>query len=328
MIRRMASPPELSDVPAASPTRHLTLDDLWRVPLRAAHSFSEHRCTSHGAALAYYAAFSLAPILVIAVSICGMVMGRDAIEGRVVEQLADLVGVEGATLIERMIQATYLSDKKGLAALIGAVAVMVGATGFFAELSFAFERIFERERTYAHAWKAFVMVRLRGLAIVIGVGFMLIISLFASAAIVVVSEHLTGWMMGWVRLASLLQAVLSLAFLTALIAMLFRLLAPIVLPRRELLAGALVTALLFELGKWAIGLYLGASTVGSTFGAAGSLAVLLVWVYYVSLVVLFGAEVTLQIHLARRLPQLAPAPPEPTTAQAVPLTGAAGSPPR
>lgn len=282
---------------------HLPLPSLpWRtllrLPVRAAQSFSEHKCTSAGAALSYYAAFSLAPVLVIAVSVCALVFGRDAIEGHLVQQINGLVGQQGAELIQEMIKASYLSDEKGLAAAIGVVATLIGATGYFAELSNAFERIFDAPQPYKKAWVALVMVRVRGLAIVLGVGVMLLISLVASAAIVIVNEYLTSWVSAWVPVASVLQQALTLTFLTILIAMLFRLLAPCVLPRRTLITGALVTAVLFEIGKWAIGLYLGSGSVGSTFGAAGSLAILLVWVYYVSLVLLFGAEMTLQMHKA------------------------------
>ena len=116
---------------------------LLRLPVRAAQSFSEHKCTSAGAALSYYAAFSLAPVLVIAVSVCALVFGRDAIEGHLVQQINGLVGQQGAELIQEMIKASYLSDEKGLAAAIGVVATLIGATGYFAELSNAFERIFD-----------------------------------------------------------------------------------------------------------------------------------------------------------------------------------------
>lgn len=283
-----------------APLPSLPWRTLLRLPVRAAQSFSEHKCTSAGAALAYYAAFSLAPVLVIAVSVCALVFGRDAIEGHLVQQINGLVGQQGAELIQEMIKASYLSDKKGLAAAMGIAATLMGATGYFAELSNAFERIFDAPQPYKKAWVALVMVRVRGLAIVLGVGVMLLISLVASAAIVIVNEYLTSWVSiaGWLPVASVLQQALTLTFLTILIGMLFRLLAPCVLPRRTLITGALVTAVLFEIGKWAIGLYLGSGSVGSTFGAAGSLAILLVWVYYVSLVLLYGAEMTLQMHRA------------------------------
>lgn len=263
---------------------------------RAAGSWSTHRCTSIGAALAYYAIFSLAPILVIALSISGLVFGRDAVEGRVLEELAGLIGSDGASLIQRMIQASYISGNSLKASVIGICGVLIGATGLFMELDYAFERIFSARRKYRNAFFSLVMGRLRGLAVVIGVGFLLIVSLLASTAIVAASRYLTSWVGSWLRVATVLETGLSLAFLTALFALMFRLLAPVRLSWRTLAGGAFVTALLFTLGKWAVGLYLGAGAIGSTFGAAGSLAVLLAWIYYVSTIVLFGAEVTLMLY--------------------------------
>lgn len=276
-----------------------------RVPIDAGKAWVDHRCSSLGAALAYYGAFSLAPILVIAVSLSGLVFGREAVEGRVLGQLAGLLGADGASVLQRMIQASYLSGKSVQAALIGTLGILIGATAMVSELGAAFERIFSTERRYRNALIAFLLQRLRGLSVVIGLGFLLIVSLVASTAIVAASQYLTGWFASWVKLATALQSVLSIAFLSALFALMFRLLAPLRLSRQTLFGGALVTALLFEIGKWGVGLYLGAGALGSTFGAAGSFAVLLVWVYYVSLIVLYGAEITFQLHCLEA--RLAPA---------------------
>jgi len=267
-----------------------------RVAWAAILQWIDHQCTSRGAALAYYAAFSLAPILVIAVSVSGIVFGREAVEGRVLAQLQGLLGGDGASLVQRMIEQSYLSGSGVVAATIGLGAMLVGATSLFAELDSAFSAIFDARRTYRNQVLTLLMGRLRGLAIIIGVGFLLIISLVASAAIVAASEYLTRWTGEYLGIATLLQAVLSLAFLTTLFGLMFKLLIPVRLHRRTVLIGAFVTALLFEVGKFGVGIYISRTAFGSTFGTAGSLAVLLLWVYYVSLVVLFGAEVMLQLH--------------------------------
>lgn len=270
------------------------------LPVRAGKSWAAHHLTTHGAALAFYAVFALSPILVIAVSISGVVFGRDAVEGRIVVQMESLLGHAGASLVERLVESSYLSGQGGLAALLGVVGMLIGATGLFAELSVAFERIFNAKREYNHMLAVLLMDRLRGLAIVIGVGFLLIVSLLASTLIVALGEFLTRGFGPWLQLAGVFQTLLSLGFMTALVVLLYRLLIPVRLSRRILLTGAAVSAVLFEVGKWGIGLYLGRGAVLSTFGAAGSLAVILLWVYYVSLIMLYGAEITHQLHRLQR----------------------------
>lgn len=270
------------------------------VPVRAGKSWAAHHLTTHGAALAFYAVFALSPILVIAVSISGVVFGRDAVEGRIVVQMESLLGHAGASLVQRLVESSYLSGQGGIAALLGVVGMLIGATGLFAEMSVAFERIFNAKREYNHMLAVLLMDRLRGLAIVIGVGFLLIVSLLASTLIVAFGEFLTRGIGPWLQLAGIFQTVLSLGFMTALVVLLYRLLIPVRLSRRILLIGAAVSAVLFEVGKWGIGLYLGRGAVLSTFGAAGSLAVILLWVYYVSLIMLYGAEITHQLHRLQR----------------------------
>ncbi len=273
------------------------------IPVRAGQSWGAHHLTTHGAALAYYAVFALSPILVIAVSISGLIFGRDAVEGRVVGQIEGLLGHAGASLVQRMVEASYLSGQGGIAVMLGLAGMLVGATGLFVQMSVAFERIFDAKREYRNALTVLLMVRLRGLAIVIGIGFLLIVSLLASTAIVAAADYLTRGFGPWLKLAGLFQTLLSLAFMTVLVTLLYRLLIPVSLPRRILLTGAAVSAVLFELGKWGIGLYLGRGAVMSTFGAAGSLAVILLWVYYVSLIMLYGAEITHQLYRLHRVDQ-------------------------
>lgn len=277
------------------------------VPVRAGRSWAGHHLTTHGAALAYYAVFALSPILVIAVSMSSLVFGRDAVEGRIVVEMEDLLGHAGASLVQRLVETSYLSGQSGIAAVIGIVGMLVGATGLFVEMSVAFERIFNARRQYRNVLAVLVMDRLRGLAIIIGVGFLLIVSLLASTAIVALGEYLTRGFGPWLQLAGVFQTLLSLAFMTALVVLLYRLLIPVKLTRRILLTGAAISAVLFEVGKWGIGLYLGRGAVSSAFGAAGSLAVILVWVYYVSLVMLYGAEITLQLHRLHKLDRRAAA---------------------
>lgn len=273
------------------------------VPIRAGRGWVTLHLTTHAAALAFYAMFALSPILVIAVSISGLVFGQDAVEGRVVVQMENLLGQAGASLVQRLIEKSYLSGQGGVAALIGVAGMLLGATGLFVEMSVAFERIFNAKRQYRHVLAVLVMDRLRGLVVVIGVGFLLIVSLLASTVIVAVGEYLTPGFLPWLEVVGVFQTLLSLAFMTALVMVLYRLLIPVHLPRHILLTGAAVSAVLFEAGKWGIGLYLGRGAIANTFGAAGSLAVILIWVYFVSLIMLYGAEITRQLHRLHKAEQ-------------------------
>lgn len=256
----------------------------------------DHRNIGTAAALAYYAAFSLAPVLVIAVTLSGVFYGRASVEGHVVAQFQDLLGQSGAELLQKMIQASYLSPSSWQAGLIGLVGILVGATALFGELSAAFGRIFGTQRSYRYAWLGAVMERLKGLTLVVGIGFLLVASLLASAGLVAVGEWVARWSRAEAVLLSLLQAGVSLLMLSVLFGMMLRLMAPVKLRPLTVAAGALTTSVLFELGKWALGLYLGQGVVGSVFGAAGTLAVMLVWLNYVSMVILFGVEITYQLY--------------------------------
>lgn len=269
---------------------------VWIVLRDAALAWIEHRNIGTAAALAYYAAFSLAPVLVIAVTLSGVFYGRESVEGHVVEQFKDLLGQSGAELLQSMIQASYLSTASWQAGLIGLGGILIGATALFGELSAAFERIFGTQRTYRYAWLSAVMERLKGLTLVIGIGFLLVVSLLVSAGLVVVGEWVARWSQAEAVLLSLLQAGVSLLMLSLLFGMMLRLMAPVRLKPMTVAAGALTTSMLFEIGKWGLGLYLGQGVVGSVFGAAGTLAVLLVWLNYVSMVILFGVELTYQFY--------------------------------
>lgn len=262
----------------------------------AVASFLDHRSPSTAASLAYYAAFSLAPSLVIVVSISGMVLGRESVEGQIIRQFESLLGKAGAELLQNMIRASYLSGSGGWAAALGLAGTLVGATALFAELSASFERIFGASRQYRYAWLRLVLDRLKGLGVVVGVGFLLLVSLVASTAIVAVTQRYFMLSGAGALVLGVSQTVLSLGFLTGLIGLMFQLLSPVRLAARTVFIGAFVTAALFEAGKWALGVYLGQGAIGSVFGAAGALAVMLVWLNYVSMILLFGAEVTHQVH--------------------------------
>jgi len=256
-----------------------------------------HRCFSRAAALAYYAAFSLAPILVIVIAVAGFFWGRDSVEGHILQQFDGLLGKAGAALVQQIVRASYLSPDQSLAAVVGVLGTLLGASALFAELSDAVQTFFGSKRQYTYAWMAVLMERLRGLALVVGIGFLLLASLSLSAGMVIFGDWLARWGVLEATAMSLLQSVLSWGMLSLLFTLMLRSLAPVRLTVQTSWVGGIVTASLFALGKWAVGLYLGQSTVTSVFGAAGTLAVLLIWLNYVSLTVLFGVAFTCQLHV-------------------------------
>lgn len=278
--------------------KHPTFSSLFapRVLVATGRNWLRHEDSRIGAAMAFYTIFSLAPILVIATAIAGLALGRDAVQNRIVGQMQGLLGEEGAHMIQQMIRNAYLADNAGLATLISLLALLFGASAVFAELSTAFERIWGSSRRYGNAVAAFLLLRLRGLMIVIGIGFLLLTSLVASTLLLAFSDYLK-YLYGplWV-VGSVLQPVLSVMFTTALFMLMTTPLIPVAIPVSLNFISSLFAAILFEGGKIGVGFYLGHSAVASSFGAAGSLAVLLVWIYYVAHVVLLSAEYTAAVY--------------------------------
>lgn len=274
----------------------LTGHTLWCVLVRSVQRWSDHRCMGRSAALAYYAAFSLAPILVIVIAVAGSVWGRDSVEGHVLQQFQGLLGQQGASLVQQVVRASHVSNEQTFAAWMGLMATVMGATALFSELSDAFSALFGRARQYRLAWLAVVLERLRGLGLVVGLGFLLLVSLVLSAALVSMGQWLAQWSDLQTQAVGLLQTLVSWGLLSGLFALMLKVLAPVRLRQSVAWLGGMVSALLFEVGKWMVGLYLGHSAVASVFGAAGTLAVLLVWLHYVSMTVLFGVALTCEIH--------------------------------
>lgn len=276
---------------------------LWALLRDTLQLWVAHRCFSRAAALAYYAAFSLAPILVIVIAVAGAVWGRDSVEGHLFKQFEGLLGPDGAKLVEQVVRASYLSSDQNVAAVVGVFGTLFGASALFTELSDAVQTLFASSRHYRYAWLGLLMERLLGLALVVGLGFLLLVSLSLSAAMVVLGDWLARWGELEASALRLLQTTLSWCMLSALFTLMLRVLAPVKLASASAWLGGMVTATLFEMGKWAVGLYLGHSTLTSVFGAAGTLAVTLVWLNYVAVTVLFGVAFTSRLHgLAERTP--------------------------
>ena len=248
------------------------------------------------AALAYYATFSLAPLLVLVLAIAGLVGGRDAAQGLVMAQIQDLVGEEGKEFVQSMIENAAATPTGVKASILGSVTLLVGALGAFNELQNALDRIWDVEPKPITRWslrvQRFIFKRLLSFSMVLGIGFLLLISLVISAALSALSEYLGRIPLFSELMLQILHLIISLGLITFLFAMIFKFIPDVEIRWRNVWLGAAITAILFTIGKTLIGIYLGQAEVSSTFGAAGSLAVLMIWVYYSSQILFLGAEFT------------------------------------
>jgi membrane protein len=260
---------------------------------KAGSDWMEDQAPSLGAALAYYTVFSLAPLLIIAIAIAGLVFGQEAAQGQIFDQLRGLLGEASGKAMQDMVQSANANPATGVfATLIGVVTLLFGASGVFGQLQTSLNAIWGVEPKPGRGILGLVQDRMLSFGFILVVGFLLLVSLLLTAAIALVAQWFGGMLPGMETLAQILNFVLSLALITLLFAMIFKFLPDAKIAWHDVWIGAFITALLFTIGKFALGLYLGKSGVGSSYGAAGSLIVLLLWVYYSSQILFFGAEFT------------------------------------
>ena len=266
---------------------------LRHVLSRAGNAWIDDHAQSMGAALSYYTVFSLAPLLLIAISVAGLVFGRDAAQGAVVDQLHGLIGRQGSEAIQELLKNVSKPSEGVLATLTGIVVLMIGATSVFAELQDDLNRIWQVPvPRKVSTWWAWLRTRILSIGLILAMGFLLLVSLAASAAFDAFAALSTSPIAGWESLVHAINLAVSFVLTSALFAMIYRFMPQATIEWRDVGIGALVTAALFSIGKTLIGLYIGKSALASGFGAAGSLAVLLAWVYYSAQIFLFGAEFT------------------------------------
>jgi len=269
------------------------LKACWQLVKQAAEAWIDDYAPSMGAALAYYTAFSLAPLLLIVIAIAGLVFGAEAARGEIFGQLTSLMGSDAAAAVEGML-ASVSKPSEGIAAtLVGAVVLLIGATSVFGELQDALDRIWRAPaRPKAGGVWGLVRARLLSFGMIFGLAFLLMVSLVLSAGMAALGKWWGAWFAEFEVVVQLVNAVLSFGLTGAVFAFIYKFMPRVRIQWRDVWLGAGVTALLFTLGKTLIGLYIGKTGVASGFGAAGSLVVLLVWVYYSAQVFLMGAEFT------------------------------------
>jgi membrane protein len=267
--------------------------ELWDMARHSVAAWIDDYAPSMGAALAYYTMFSIAPLLVIVIAVAGILFGNDAAKGHVLAELRGIMGEEGALAVEGLLESASDPEKSSLAALVGIIALLVGATSVFAELQSALDRIWRAEPTQPSesVWR-WVQTRMLSLGMILGFGFLLLVSLVMSAALAALGDWWGPLFGAWELILQTLNFIVSFVIVTLIFAMIYKSLPHVSIDWRDVWIGATVTALLFTVGKLLIGFYLGRTSIASAFGAAGSLVVLLLWVYYSAQIFLLGAEFT------------------------------------
>jgi membrane protein len=267
---------------------------LWGVARETVSEWLKHNASSLGAALSFYTLFSIAPILVIAMAVAGSIFGPHVAESHVLDQMRGLLGEAGAAAVQSLLSSAHQSGLKGFAAIVGVVTLLIGATSVFGELQSTLDYIWktpEKEKDRM-AWWRILRSRILSIGLILGVGFLLMVSLVISATLAALGAWLGAFMVRWSIVLPAVDLVLSLGLITLLFAMIYK-----YVPREDIAwgdvwIGGLVTACLFSVGKLLIGLYLGRSSLSSAYGAAGSVMVLLLWIYYSAQIFLLGAEFT------------------------------------
>lgn len=267
-------------------------------------SWFSHRAASKGAALAFYTLFSLTPILVLVIAIAGYFLGEKAAQGEIVAQISDLVGESGAYVIQNMLAHSNNPKSGIIATLIATSLLFIGATTVFSELKASLDEVWETTKIKTQGSKQaignLIKTRLLSFSIIISLAFLLLTSLLVNAGLALVEQFFAEFVGRFITAVGIfkhISALVSFGVITSMFAVIFKMLPDVKLPWSDVWIGSAFTAILFSLGKTLIGIYLGNSAVASSFGAAGSLIALLLWVYYSAQIFFFGAEITRQYAL-------------------------------
>jgi membrane protein len=263
---------------------------LWTVLKEAAENWSSHKDSRQGAALAYYSVFSLGPIIVIAIAIAGFFFGREAVTGQVAASIKDMLGDTGAQAVQAMLVDAGRPREGIIATVVGLGAVIFAAVGVVVQLKDALNTVWEVGETPGHGAWHFIRSYVMSLAGVLALGFLLMVSLIVTAGLAAFGKYAAPHVQEW--LLHLVSIIVSIGVISLLFAMMFKWLPETEIDWYDVWLGAILSAILFEIGKSAIGFYIGKQGLESTYGAAASIIVVLIWVYYSSQIILMGAEVT------------------------------------
>ena len=270
----------------------MTFADIRQLLKDSISAWIDDYAPSMGAALSYYTIFSIAPLLVIVIAIAGLAFGSEAASGAIFEQLRGMVGDTGATAVQGLVLSASKPATSIFAAITGLLTLVLGATTVLGELQSALDRIWRAPASTGQGVRKMVRAKIAALSLILAIGFLLLTSLVLSAALAALGDLTSAWFGRMKWLLEALNFIVSFFVITVLFGMIYKILPRVRIGWRDVWTGAAVTALLFTVGKFLIGLYLGKSGVTSGFGAAGSVVVLLVWVYYSAQIFLLGAEFT------------------------------------
>ncbi|WP_316804052.1 YihY/virulence factor BrkB family protein [Pedobacter nototheniae] len=271
----------------------ITLKGIWGILKAAFSGFGDHKVTKLSGSLAYYTVFSMAPLLVVIISLCAIFLGQEAAEGQIYGQLDGFLGKDTAFQLQQIIRKASLSGKGNIAFIIGLVTLLIGATTIFGDIQDSINTIWGLKPKPKRGWLKMLQNRFLSFSVIISLGFLLLVSLAVTAVLDTFSHTLQArYEDVSVVVFYIINQVVTLAVVSLIFGVIFKVLPDAIIKWKDVFAGSVVTAILFMIGKFGISLYIGQSNVGSTYGAAGSLVIVLLWTYYSSIILYFGAEFT------------------------------------
>lgn len=273
--------------------RKVTFKGIWRVLKHSFNGFSDDKVTKLSAALAYYTVFSMAPMLIVIISLCSIFLGKEAIEGQVYGQLSSFLGQEAALQFQEIIKKAAIGGKGTIGVIVGIVSLLIGATTVFGEIQDSINMIWGLKAKPNKGLIKLLMTRLMSFSVIGSLGFLLLVSLIVTAIVDGFSNKLqVHFPQITVLLFYVINQVVTFVIVTLIFSVIFKVLPDARIKWKDVMYGSVVTSFLFMIGKFGISLYISKSDVGSTYGAAGSLVVLLLWTYYSALILYYGAEFT------------------------------------
>ncbi len=281
------------DTKPQTSNRKITFKALWQILKATGTDFSNCRITRMSAALAYYTVFSIAPTLILVISLAAIFYGRNAIEGSIYDEIKSFVGSDAALQIQALIKIATISRNNVFASGASIIALIIGATSVFGEIQDAINIIWSLKAKPKRGWFKIIINRLLSFSIIVSLSFILLVSLLVSTVLDVLSKSLSSiFHKGTVYIAYGINLFITFLIITLLFGIIFKVLPDAKIKWRDVITGAVTTALLFMLGKFVISFYLGTKNIGNTYGAAGSIIVILLWVYYSAIILYFGAAFT------------------------------------
>jgi membrane protein len=269
-----------------------TFNNIWNLLKASVSAWSNDKAPSRGAALSYYTIFAMPPLFMIAIFMASLVFDPTSVRTQMFSQVGGLIGKKSATAIEAAMTAQYETNKGLIASVIAIVTLLVTSTGLFIELQDALNSIWGVKAKPGQGVTGFIRIRLMSFAMVVGIGFLLLVSLLVSAALAALSKFMNDLFPGVGIVSVVISDLVSFGVITLLFALIFKVLPDVKIAWRDVWTGAAVTSLLFTAGKFLLGWYLGRSTTITAYGAAGSVVLVLLWVYYSAQILFFGAEIT------------------------------------